>query len=165
MNDIKPGPLSKRRFNVPPGVAALIGVASGWALGVVIAFPSFRDLSSNLLLITGLFGGMMGYTLWLLYDPVWSDRLLKIQGGVAILVILGLHLAFHEFLRDMGRSIGAAFFVILWGGVCAAVLFIVGGGIGMVHLLGYLASSSRESTKPVTDSPMDGVWDREMDEG
>jgi hypothetical protein len=78
MSDVKWQPLWKRRFNLPPGVATLLGVALGWALAIVCAFSPPRDFSYSFLLILllslGFFGGIFGYILWLIGDPVREAR-------------------------------------------------------------------------------------------
>ncbi len=166
MHNIKILPLWKRRYTITPGAATLLGVAFGCVCAILSAFEPARDFSYRSLLQLslsfGLFGAISGYMLWLLGDPVRGERLLRIISLVTLIAIVGLLLAFPDFWRQVASS-GPLMLVVVLGGVCATVMFAVGAGWGMVHLLGHLTSPFRQSSKPGTDSVGDGIWDRELD--
>lgn len=169
MSHMKRQQLWKRSYTLTPGVATLLGVAFGWALAILCAFTPPRDFSYSFLLILllslGLFGGIFGYILWLSAEPVRDRRLRKITGLVALAAILGISVAFPDFWRGIESKMGPLMVVTLMGGVCAAAMFAVGAGWGMMHLFGHLASSPRQSTKSGTDLLTEGVWDRDLDQG
>jgi hypothetical protein len=154
---------------LPPGVAALLGVAIGWAVAIVCAFLPPRDFSCSFLLILllsiGPFGGTFGYILWLLNDPTREVRFRRITGFVAISAIAGLLIAFPSSWWHMGRSMGPHWVWMSMGFICSMAMFAVGAGMGIVHLAGHVASSFRQSTKSAANSWTSGVWDRELDQG
>lgn len=168
MSYVERQPSRKQSHTLTPGVAALLGVAFGWALAILCAFAPPRDFSYRILVILlvslGPFGGIFGYILWLSVEPVRWERLRKITRLIAFPSILGLLVAFPDFWWRMGRSSGPLPVVMLLGGVCATALFAVGAGWGMIHLAGQLASSFRQTPKPGADSRTGGVWDRELDQ-
>lgn len=160
MNDHETSAWWMRSYTLSPGMGTLLGVAMGCALAIVDPFSPLPFFPFGLLLMSGLFGGIFGYTFWLSCDPVRSDRFHRITGYVAWMAILGLSLGFPGLWRHMGPLT----VTILWGGIAATAFFAVGAVYGMAHLVGNLASSFRQSTKPGADLPTEGVWDRELDQ-
>ena len=168
MSDVKRSLLWKQRYTLTPGVATLLGVAFGGALAIVCAFNPPRDFSFSflltLLLCLGPFGGIVGFVIWLNAEPVREDRFLRITRLVAFPAILGLLLTLPDFWWHRGRFMGPIMVMMLMGLVCAGSMFAVGAGWGLVHLVGHLAISFRQSNKRGTGSRTDGVWDRELDQ-
>ena len=168
MSDVRRQPVWKQAYTLTPGVATVLGVAIGGAVAIVCAFNPPHDLSLSFLLILllglGLFGGCVGYIMWLTAEQVRADRFFRITRLVAFPAILGLLVILPDFWWHIGRSVGLLMTTMLMGLVCAGSMFAVGAGWGIVHLVGHLAISFRQSTKPGTDSQADGVWDRELDQ-
>jgi len=169
MNDVKRRPLWKRKHTVTPGEAALLGLAIGWACAIVSAFAPPRDFSYSLLLILilslGPLGAISGYIFWLLCQPDWEQRFRSIATFIAFPALLVLLVAFPDFWRAVKRSMGPH---MVWMFLCfifSMVMFTVGAGLAMAHLVGHLAFSFRRCTKPGATSRRDGVWDRELDRG
>ena len=160
-------PSWKEKHTFSPGVATLLGVALGWALAFLCAFTPPRDFSYSILLLLlgslGFFGGIFGYILWLSGEPVQFERLQRITSRMAWTAILGLLIAFPGFWRQAVSS--PILGVVLFGGICAAAMFVVGAGRGIAHLVGYLVVTLRKFTSPAADIWTDGVWDRELDQG
>jgi len=169
MSDVKRQPLWKRRHTLKPGEAALLGVAIGCAVATISAFTPPRDFSYSflmlLLLSLGPCAGIAGYMLWLSFDPVREQRLRRITSIVAFPAIIGLLVAFPDFWREVRRTLGPHMVWISIGFIFAMVGFAVAAGLGIVHLVDYLAFSVRQSNKAAAASQTDGVWDRELDQG
>ena len=101
---------------------------------------------------------------WISFDPARERLLRMITTVIAFPVILVLLLAFPSFWRDMGRSMGPHMVGVFIGFTFAVVAFMATLGMGIVHLVGYLALSFRRPDKPGAASKTNGVWDRELDQ-
>jgi hypothetical protein len=169
MRDVKRQTWWKRRRNLTPGEATLLGFGIGWTVALVSAFTPPHDFSYSfllhLLLSLGPFGALSGYMLWLVFDPVREERLRRLTSLVAFPTILGLLVVFPDFWRAVARSMGPGMVGMLMGFACSIAMLVVVAGLGMLHLAVHLASSFRWSTKPGAVSPIDEVWDRELDQG
>ncbi len=167
MGNVKGQTRRNRRHSFTAGEAFLLGVGIGCAVAIVAAFTPCRVFSYSflalLLLTIGPFGGISGYSLWLLFDPVRGQRLERITGFIAFPAMVGLLVMFPDFWRNMARTTGPNMVWTFMGLGCSLAFFAVGAGLGVVHLVGHLASS--RYTKPAAARQMDGVWDRELDQG
>ncbi len=169
MRDVKWQPWWKRKDTLTAKEATLLGVAIGWAAAIVSAFTPPHDFSYSflwlLLLSLGLFGGILGYTLWLWIGPTQERWLRTITTIVVVPVILGPLVVFPVFWRDMERSTGARVIVWMIGFSFFLITFLVTVGLGIVHLGGYLAETFRTFNKSAAASETNGVWDCELDQG
>jgi len=168
MNNVKRQGWWKRRQALRAGAATLLGIAIGCAAAIVSAFTPPRDFSFSFLLLLlttlGPCGGIAGYMFWLAFDPVRERRLRRITRLMAFPAIVGLLVAFPNFWRDMERSLGPVMVGAFLGFIVAMAGLTVVAGLGIVHLVVYLAFSFRPFTKPRADSETDGPWDRELDQ-
>jgi hypothetical protein len=159
--------LWQRTYTVQPGMAALLGLAVGSAVATVAAFLSPKDFSYGyLLLLLGAippFWGIFGYILWLTGEPARMQRVQEITGVIAIPTMVGVLVTFPGFWWKLGLAIGPAMIVLFMGFFCALSMLAVAVGYGAAHLAGYLASFVWRSTKPTSKSPVNGIWDRELD--
>jgi hypothetical protein len=159
--------LWQRTYAIPPGMAVLLGFAIGAVVATIAAFQPPRDFSyGSLLLLLGTippFWGISGYILWLSGEPARMQRVQEIAGVIAIPTMVGILVAFPGFWWKLGPTIGPAMIVLFMGFLCALSMFAVAVGYGAVHLAGYLASLLWRSTKPVSKSTVNGIWDRELD--
>jgi hypothetical protein len=162
MNDVKQQPWWRRSVTVAPATATLVGIACGSALGVLVAFPWLDRGSLILWLFLTLMGGVWGYIFWLTNNPVRGERFQRMVSWVALVTVAVLLLAFPNFWWQMWRANGALG-ICLFGAVCAASMFVVGTGWGLVHLVGHLTGRLRSDAKAGLTSPSGGVWDRELD--
>ena len=169
MSKTKKPSLWQRTYTIPPGMAALLGFAIGSAVATVAAFLPPKDFSySYLSLLLGAippFWGIFGYFLWLSGEPARMERVQAIARVIAVPVMIGALVEFSGFWWKLGLAIGPVITVLFMGFFCALSMFTVVVGYGAVHLAGYLASLSGQSTKPGPSSPVNGVWDRELDVG
>jgi hypothetical protein len=168
MGNIKRPIWWRRRHSLKPGEAALLGVGIGCVVALISAFTPPSDFTLGFLLLLllslGPFGGILGYMLWLAFDPVREQRTRRIGTLVFLTTIVGLLVAFPAFWREIGRSMGPRMVGMFIGFIYSAVMIIVAAGMGIVHLVGGLASSIGQSAKPGTVPRTDGVWDRELDQ-
>jgi hypothetical protein len=168
MGDIKRQPWWIRKGTLTAGEATLLGVAIGWSAAIVSAFSPPRDFSYTflwlLLLSLGLFGGIVGYTLWLSMGPVQERWRRMITTIVVVPVILGLLVVVSIFWRDVERLMGVGVIAMMIGLGSFLIQILVIIGLGIVHLGGYLAVSVRRFNKSGTTSEANGVWDRELDQ-
>jgi amino acid transporter len=162
MNDLKQQPWWKRSVTVTPAAATLIGIAVGSALGGLVAFPWLDRVSLIMGLFLALLGGVSGYILWLTNDRARGERFRRTASWVGLVAVAVLLLAFPDFWWRTWRANGSSS-IYLFGAICAASMFVVGTGWGLIHLVGYLTARLRSDTKASPAPSSGGVWDRELD--
>ena len=147
----------------------LLGMALGFAVATLCASLPPRDFSYGYYLILLGVGvpsaGIFGYILWLADEPARYGRLERITQRFAIPAILLLLFVFvfSGFRRDVTLSMTLPALGMLMGFVCGLVMFAVAAWLGVMHFVGYLATSARRGSKSGVDTAEGGVWDRELD--
>ena len=162
MNDVKQQPWWKRSVTVRPAAATLIGIAVGSALGGLVAFQCLDRVSLVLWLVLIPLGGVWGYLFWLMDDRARGERIWQTASWVGLVAVAALLLAFPDFWWQRWRA-SRLVSICLLGVVCAASMFVVGTGWGLVHLVGHLTARLRSNAKARLTSSSGGVWDRELD--
>ena len=169
MSDVKRRAVWERRHAVTAGEATLLGFTIGSAAAIVAAFRPLRDFSYNylrlILLTIGPCAGILGYMFWHVFDPVRLRRLLRITQRRGFAGDRRAIRRIPRFLVGTGRTKGFHTVYLFAAFIFSTAAFVVGTGLGMVHLVGHLAAFSfRRSTKPVARLRTDGVWISELDE-
>ncbi len=168
MNFIKALPSGKHEKSLAPAKATLLGIVIGLTAAIAVAFLLPHDFSYSFLLVMllslVLFCGVYGYMLYLACDPARADRLVRIWRFIALFTIIGLLAAFPEFWRT-GWSTSPFLVMMLLVFAYLMALFAAGAGLGIAHLVGHVVASFRQSAKLGMESPTDGVWDRDLDQG
>jgi uncharacterized membrane protein len=168
MSDANQTPFWKRRRALTPGEAILLGVLIAWAGAIVSALLQPRDFSYNFLLILllslGPFTGISGYTFWVVCDPKRERRLRRITSIVTSIGIFVPLVAFLAFWRNLEHSMGPSIVIVFIGFLVLIAMYVVGTGLGAVHLVRHLAFTLRRNTKPGAYSRMDNLWDSELDD-
>jgi hypothetical protein len=151
----------KERQSLSSGAATVRGVAIAFPITILVALTSRREFSFNYFLIQVLSlvlcCGIGGYLNWLWAEPARYLRLLRITCPVALFTGMGWFIIVPKIWWSLGPFRGSllVFLVVMW---------TVAGGLGIVHLVGWLNSLFRQSMNPGADSWMDGVRDRDLDQ-
>ena len=164
MGEARRLPFWKRMHTVSPGNSALGGAALGGVSGLLTGWDFFAPGAFALYLLCFVtFGGISGYTVWIAGDPARWERFARIWTLGAVLLHLGLKVAFPSLWSEVGRLMGAFGVVVLFGGINALAFIAVGAGWGVVHLTRSWTFRSWPSGKPIAPLRLQGVWDREHD--
>jgi hypothetical protein len=164
MGGIKGLLLSKAGITISPTLATLAGAAVGCIFTLLSATMPPRDFSLRELVTLSIFlvllYGTFGYIFWLCGERSRCERFIRICSRVWMVMVLGLIVAFPSACLYAVRTMGPLV-VMLIGAICATAYLAVGAAWGIAHLVGYLASTFRHSSKPGARLRTDG-WDSEL---
>jgi hypothetical protein len=159
----------RKTQTVSAGQATVLGFAVGCAAAVLCALASPRDFTVNFLLILlvsiGPVSAIFGYIFWLSCEPASHERLQRICTFVAWPAILVVSVASPSIFPDVARTMGPHMVVVFMGFIASLAVLAMGAGLGLAHLVGYLALSVHQSRKRASTSRTGGLWDRDLDEG
>ncbi len=164
MSGIKGLLSSKVGITISPALATLAGAAVGCIFTILSAMMPPRDFSVRELASLAFFlvpvCGIFGYILWLCGDRSRSELFARVSSCFALVMVVGLIVAFPSAWLYAVRTRGSLV-VMLISAVFATALVAVGAAWGIAHLVGYLASTFRRSSKPGALLRTDG-WDSEL---
>ncbi len=165
MSELKPQPWWRLKVTITPGASALIGVVIGSAVGALVALTGLDLVVLILWLLLALGGGVWGYIIfWVANERDRYERFQRTTGWVALVFFAALVLTFPGFWWQMWHQ-NRSLLLCLFGGVCAASMFVVGAGWGLIHLIGHLRAMFSYYQKASPSTSSGGVWDRDLDQG
>ena len=149
--------------------ATVLGFAVGCGLAVLCSLAPPRDFTVNFLLILlaslGPVSGVFGYIFWLACEPARQERLQRICSFITWPAILLVSFASSSIWPDVARAMEPHMVVVFMGFIASLAVLAAGAGLGLAHLVGYVALSVCQSHKRASTPRTGGLWDRDLDEG
>ncbi len=152
-----------RTVKFTSSAAVFGGTVFGAVAALLLAVQSSGRVPYYLWLIPTSMGGVSGYLWWLTSEKARAERFWRVVSLAALIAIALLVFAYPESSWPIVRAGGVLLAILLLGVICAASMFVVGTGWGLVHLLGHLSYQLRFDRKPNMARASGGVWDREID--